>query len=159
VLLLNMVDTSRSLSKPLSGRFFVSGQSGQTFSSRSEAPSDIFCGHLQRLVGGMTMQPALATMALKRKPKARGTRVHPLLSPVGSFSLLPELRSATESVAPPACPLARAAAGALPAALRVVAPHGNRRATTADGPAGVEQAWLSPRCGVRAQLSHDDPSD
>src|SRR5215467_8202047 len=45
VLPFEMVDNSRSLSKPLSGWFFVSGQSGQTFSSRIQAPSDLFYGH------------------------------------------------------------------------------------------------------------------
>jgi hypothetical protein len=37
-----MVDNSTSLSKPVSSRFFVIGQSGQAFSSRSEAPSQGF---------------------------------------------------------------------------------------------------------------------
>src|SRR5579864_8944682 len=107
----------------------------------------------------MTLQPALATMALKRKPAARGTRAHPLLSTVGSFSLLPSPEFAGDSVVQDACPLVLAAAQASPAAIHEDGQNESRRATTRDGPAAGETAGPWPRCDEPARLLHVGRSD
>ena len=72
VLLLNMVDNSRSLSEPISGRFFVSVQSGEAISPWNEAPSGCFCWGLHQLPLNTTLLPHQACKALKRKPLAMG---------------------------------------------------------------------------------------
>jgi len=46
---LDMVDKSFSPCEGISRWMFVIGQSGQVTSSRSEAASECFCGHLHRL--------------------------------------------------------------------------------------------------------------
>jgi hypothetical protein len=46
VLLLEMVDNSITLCKPIPGWFFVSGQYGQANSSWSEAPFECCCRRL-----------------------------------------------------------------------------------------------------------------
>src|SRR2546430_7705278 len=51
VQLLEMVDNSSSLCTSLWVGFFVSGQSGQTISPCSEAPSDIFYSHVHHSSG------------------------------------------------------------------------------------------------------------
>jgi hypothetical protein len=88
---------------PFQAGFFVSGQSGQATSSRNEAPSECFYGHLPRLLGGMILQPALASVALKRKPVLLLEMVVNSISPLRThfglvFSSLvcPETRSAAE---------------------------------------------------------------
>jgi hypothetical protein len=60
VLRLDMVDKSTSLSKPTSGWMFVIGQSGQAFSSQSEAPSES-CWHMQPPPRDMILHPHLAS--------------------------------------------------------------------------------------------------
>ncbi len=159
VLLLNMVDNSRSLSKPLSGRFFVIGQSGQTFSSRSEAPSNILCGHSYPPASDMALQPPLDLEALKRKPAARGVRAPRVLSIAGWFCRLPWLVSVADSVVPEVCPLALEA---VPAPFVVIgggARNDSTHATTPGGPTGVGTAEPSPTCGVRELPPHGGRSD
>jgi hypothetical protein len=63
-----------ALSKPISGWIFVIEQSGQVISSRGQALSEFFCWHLHRHPRGMTLQPALTSVALQRKPVAMGER-------------------------------------------------------------------------------------
>jgi hypothetical protein len=83
-------------------------------------------------------------------PAARDNRgVHPL-SIVEWFCPLPELPYVGGLVVPDVCHLARAAAGALPAALREDGQIDSRPATTPVGQAGMEPAEPSPTCGVRA---------
>src|SRR5512135_2330388 len=62
------------------------------------------------------LKPEGALNRLSRGPAARENRGLPWQSIVGSFSLLPELPSVADSVAPDACPLVLAAARASPAA-------------------------------------------
>src|SRR5438105_3152403 len=81
-------------------------------------------------------------------PAAGENRGLPPLSIVGSFSLLPELPSVGGLVAQPACHLVLAAARASPAARHGDVQHVSQLATTPDGPRGVGQASLWPRCGV-----------
>jgi hypothetical protein len=144
---------------PFQAGVFVIGQSGQTTSSRNEAPSSCFYGHLQRLLGGMILQPALASVALKQKPVARGTRALPLLSTVGSFSPLPSPEFAGDSVVPDVCHLALAAVRASHAVLREDAQNGSKPATTPDGRAVGETAAPWPTSVVPARLFHGAPSD
>jgi hypothetical protein len=98
--------------------------------------------------------PHLVSMPLKHKPAARDTRAPRAPSIVGSFCLLPSREYVAGSVAPAVCPLVLAAARGLPAALREGAQSDNRRATTPDGPAGVELAVQLPTCGVSALRRH-----
>ena len=131
---------------------FIIGQSRQAFFSRSEAPSECFCGQLHRLPRDLTLQPHLAPVALKRKPTARGTRAPRALSIVGSFFSLPWQGSVADSVVPDGCHLVLEAARALPAAIREAAQNDSTRATTPIGRAGVEIAAPSPRCDEPARL-------
>jgi len=108
-----MVDNSINLCKHISGWFFVIGQSGQATSSWSEAPSDFSCWHFHWPPQDMTLPPNLAWVALKRELAAMGKRATRAPSIVGWFYRLPSLVYAAGSVAPPACPLALAAARAL----------------------------------------------
>ena len=98
VLRLDMVDKSTSLSKPTSGWMFVIGQSGQAFSSQSEAPSASCCWHFQQPPRDMILHPHLASMPLKRKPLAMGKRAPNAPSIVGWFFPLPWLAYAGGSV-------------------------------------------------------------
>ncbi|SRR6266567_2995892 len=66
---------------------------------------------------------------------------------VGRFSPLPWLGYAADSVVPEDCHLALVAARAPLGAIREGAQSDNRRATTRDGPAGVETAVRWPRYG------------
>src|SRR5258708_5036393 len=100
------------LSKPISGWTFVIEQSRQVISSRGQALSEFFCWHLHRHPRGMTLQPALASVALKQKPVAMGERA-PRAPSSGGLSCPPSSRvSALRSVAPAVCPPVLAAAGA-----------------------------------------------
>ena len=107
----------------------------------------------------MTRHPHLASMALKRKPLARGKRGPRAPSIVGWFFPLPELSRVAGSVAPPGCPLALAAARALLAALREDAQSASRRATTPDGLGAVEPVGKWPTYVVRALPPHAGRSD
>jgi hypothetical protein len=51
------VDNSRSLSKPISGGFFVSGSFGQPISSWIEVPSKFFCWHFHPSPYDMRQHP------------------------------------------------------------------------------------------------------
>src|SRR5215469_5462605 len=142
-----MVDKSTSLSKPISGRYFVIGQSGQAFSSWREAPSDIFCWHMYQSPHDMALQSPFDSEALKRKLAARGRRAPRALSIVEWFFPLPWQGSGAGSAAPDGCPLALVAAQASRAAIRWGAQNDNRRATIPDWPAAVGTAAPSPRSG------------
>lgn len=155
----DMVENSINLCNPISGWFFRQWtiRTGHLF--RNEVPFERFYRHLPRLLGGMILQPALASVALKRKPAARGTRALPLLSTVGSFSLLPSPELAGDSVVPDVCHLALAAVRASHTVLREDAQNGSKPATTPDGRAGVEAAAPWPTSVVPARLFHGAPSD
>ena len=81
-------------------------------------------------------------------PAAGENRALPVRSILGWVSPLPELQYAGDSVGPPRCHLARAAARALLAVLGVEAQHGRRLATIQDGRRDVGRAWRWPRCGA-----------
>jgi hypothetical protein len=57
VLRLEMVDKSTTPCKPTSGRFSVLKQSREAFSSRSEAPFELFCGYLHPSPHDMIQHP------------------------------------------------------------------------------------------------------
>jgi hypothetical protein len=116
---------------------FVIGQSGQVTSLRGKAPSDFFCGHFYKLPRNMTQQSHLASGALKRGAAVKGKRALRVLSIAGWFCRLPSLEYGTDSVAPDVCLLARAAARALLAVIRVGVQNDSTRATTPGGPTGV----------------------
>jgi hypothetical protein len=120
-------------------------QSRQAFFSWSQAPSNFFCEHLHHSPGDMTLHPHLASVALKRNLAARGRRAPPWLSIVGWFCRLPWQVSVADSVAPAVCHLARVAARALLAVIRVDAQNGSRHATIPDGPAAGELVETWPR--------------
>src|SRR5439155_11235401 len=73
-------------------------------------------------------------------PAAGENRALPVRSILGWVSPLPELQYAGESVGPPRCHLARAAARALLAVIGVEAQHGRRLATIQDGLRDVGRA-------------------
>ena len=159
VLRLDMVDKSTSLSKPTSGWMFVIGQSGQAFSSQSEAPSESCCWHFQQPPRDMILHPHLASMPLKRKPLAMGKRAPNAPSIVGWFFPLPWLAYAAGTVAPEGCHLVLEVAQVLLAALHEDAHNESTPATTPDGPEAVRPAGTWPRCGVRALSSRGERSD
>src|SRR5512135_2992618 len=105
-----MVDTSISPLQTSLRLFFVSGSSGQATSSRSEAPCKCFCWHLHPSLCDMTPQRHLLSLALKRKPLARGKRGPRVSSIVGWFSPPPSLESVVGIVVPPSCHLVLATA-------------------------------------------------
>src|SRR6266699_5144951 len=107
----------------------------------------------------MTLQPHLASVALKWKPAARGKRVPRKPSIVDGFCRLPSPEFAAGSVAPPACHLALSAARALLAALCGDAQNDSKRATIPRERADVGSAELWPRCGGPQRRCHDAPSD
>ncbi len=78
-----MVDKSHSLSKPTSGWMCVIGQSGQAFSSQSEAPIRVLLLAHAAASRDMILHPHLASMPLKQKPLARGKRAPRAPSIVG----------------------------------------------------------------------------
>src|SRR5258706_16315356 len=69
-----------AVSRPTSGRFFVMRQSRETFSSRSQAPSEGFCEYLHPSPRDMTPYPPLTSLPLKRKTAEMGTNALPELS-------------------------------------------------------------------------------
>jgi hypothetical protein len=96
-------------------------------------------------------------MALKRLSMGLETGENtalPLLSTVGSFSLLPEPLFAGDSVVPDACPLVLAAAQASPAAIGADEQSDRRLATIPDGPVAVEPVGTWPRSVLPALLCH-----
>ena len=103
--------------------------------------------------------PHLAFLALKRTPKARGTRALPWLSIVDSFFPRPKLSSVAGSVAPDGCHLVRQAAGALPATLRVDGQSDTTLTTSLERRRAVASAEPSPRSGVPVQLYRVGQSD
>jgi len=134
-------------------------QSRQVTVSWRKAPSDDFCGHLHPSPRNMPLHPPLACEPLKRKPVARGRRAPRAPTIVGWFCQMPWLGYTGDSVAPPICPLARAAARALLAVIGVDAQNDSRLATTPSELTGVGTAVPSPRCDEPAQLSHGGWSD
>ena len=80
-------------------------------------------------------------------PAAGDNRVLPPLSIVESFSPLPSLEYAGDSVVPEVCHLALGAVRMPLVAMRGDAQSDSRLATTRDGPRGVETAVLWPRYG------------
>ncbi len=130
--------------------FFVSRQSGQATSSRSEAPSECLSKHLHPTSRDMILLPHVRLVALKRKLLARGRRAPHAPSIVGWFSLLPWQGYIADSVAQIVCPLVLAAARASPAALHGDARSDSTHATTPDGRVGMEPAAPSPRCDEEA---------
>ncbi len=78
---------------------------------------------------------------------------------VGWFSRLPSPEFAADSVAPPACPLARAAERALFVGMREDAQNDSMHATILNGPAGVETVEPSPRFDEPTRLLHVGRSD
>jgi hypothetical protein len=149
-----MVDNSTSLSKPISGRFFVMRQSSWAFSSQSKVPSELFCGYLQRLPRDMTLLSHEACVALNRKPTARGTRAPRAPSIVVWFCRLPWLGCAGGLVALAVCPLVLEAAEALSAARHEDAQNGSTRATTRGEPVAVEPVGKWPRSVLREPPRH-----
>src|SRR6266852_4126631 len=106
----DMVDKSISHHSTYFRLFFVSGQSRQAISSRSEAPAECCCWHLHPSARDMTLHPPLACEPLKRKPVARSRRAPRVPSIVGWFCQLPWPASAVGTVAPDVCPLVLQAA-------------------------------------------------
>jgi len=135
------------------------GQSGKASSSQSEAFTRVLLLAHAAASRDKILHLHLAAMPLKRKPLAMGKRAPRAPSIVGWFCRLPSPASVVGSVAPPICPLARAAAQAPPAAIGGDEQSDNTPATTRDGPAGMEIAVLWPRCVEREQLFHDGRSD
>src|SRR5215472_5394999 len=129
-------------------------QSRETFSSRSQAPSECFCEHFHPAPRDMSLHRPLTSLPLKRKRAARGTGAPRAQSRLGWFFLLPELPSVAGSVAPPDCLLVRAAARAPRTVLGASAPSGNKLATIPGEPTGAGCAGLWPRCDVLTQLLH-----
>jgi hypothetical protein len=107
----------------------------------------------------MTLQPHLASGALKRKAAAMGMRVPRAPSIVDVFSRLPWLVYAVGSVELEVCHLVLAAAGALLAVIREDAQNDNTLATTQDGPAAVRPVGKWPRCGEPELPPHVGRSD
>ncbi len=81
----------------------------------------------------MTLHPHLASVALKRKPEARGKRAPRTPSIVDGFCLLPSPEYAVGSVAPEVGHLARANARAPLGVMCEDAQNDSTRATTRDG--------------------------
>jgi len=88
-----------------------------------------------------------------------GKRAPPASSIVGWFCRLPELPSAADSVAPPACHFALVAARAPLGVIREDAQNDTRPATTPDGPEAVEPVGKWPRFVVPEPLLRDGLSD
>src|SRR5213080_3687935 len=103
----------------------------------------------------MTQQPHLALVPLKREPAARGKRAPRVSSIVGWFSRLPWLGYDADSVAPPICHRARAAARALFVGTREDAQNDSRLATTRGGSEAVRPVGKSPRFDGPEQLLRD----
>jgi hypothetical protein len=112
-----------------------------------EAPSDCFWWPFRSPPHDILQQPQLAGVDLKRKRAARGQRAPREPSIVDGFCGRPWQECVADSVAPPACHLALAAARASPAALGEDAQHATRHATIPDEPTGVGQASPWPRSG------------
>jgi len=107
----------------------------------------------------MTLQPALASVALKRKPVALGESA-PRAPSIGGWSCrLPSLVSAFASVALAVCHLVLAAAGAPRGVLGEDAQTGSTLATIPDGLAAVELGGKWPRCDEPVLPRHDGRSD
>ncbi len=98
-------------------------QSREAISSRSKAASECFCEHLRHTPRDLTLYPYLALAPLERRSAPMDTRAPRAPSIVDSLCWLLWRASVGGLVAPDVCPLVREAAGALPAALRVVAQH------------------------------------
>jgi len=132
------VDNSIDLCNPISGWFFRHRtiRTGHLFPKRAsiraflQAPSSISQRH--------ETPPHLASLPLKRKLAATGTRAPHEQSIVGSFSQLPELSCVGGSVAPAVCHRALAAPRASPAAIGADAHNESMPATIPGGPAAVE---------------------
>ncbi len=90
---------------------------------------------------------------------AGDNRVLPPLSIVGSFSPLPSLEYAGDSVVPEVCHLALGAVRAPLVAMRGDAQNDSRLATIPSGLGAVKLAELWPRCGVPELPLHDGRSD
>ncbi len=90
---------------------------------------------------------------------ARDSIALPSLSSAGWFFPLPELPYAAGNVAPPACPLALAAARALSVVMREGAQNDSRLATIAGEQVDVEPVGPWPRYGAPKLPPHDGPSD
>jgi len=88
-----------------------------------------------------------------------GMRAPRAPSIVDGFSLLPELLSVAGSVAPDICLLARAAARALLAVIRVGVQNESTLATIRDRPGAVEPVGKWPKYVVRALPLHDGRSN
>jgi hypothetical protein len=114
-----------------------------------------FCWHLHRPPHDMTLQPHLASVALKRKPAARGKRAPRAPSIVGWFCRLPELPYAVDSVAPDVCHLFLEAARALPGARHGDAQNDRKLATIASEPGAVRPVGKWPRFDGPALPRHD----
>ena len=107
----------------------------------------------------MILHPLLASMPLKRKRTARGTRAPRASSSVDWFCQQPSPEFAADNVVPPICHRARAAAQTLLAVIGEAAQNDNTLATTPGGPEAVESVERWPRSGGLAQLPHDGRSD
>src|SRR5258706_16445809 len=107
----------------------------------------------------MIQHPLLASMPLKRERTARGARAPRASSSVDGFCQQPSPEFAADSVVPPICHLARAAAQTLLAVIGEAAQNDTTLATTPGGPAAVEPVERWPRCDEPARLPHDGRSD
>src|SRR5690348_9501805 len=102
----------------------------------------------------MTDLPHLVCKALKWKLAAMGKQAPRALSIAGWFCRRPSLVYVVGSVEPGVCHYVREAARGSPVARHGDGQNGSRRATTRDGPAGVETAVRWPRSGGPELLSH-----
>jgi len=102
----------------------------------------------------MTLQPHLASVALKRKPAARGERAPRAPSIVDVFCRLPWLEYDAGSVVPKACHLALVAARGLPAAR-----HGDATSMVVRAPPLEvgQQLWGRLRRGPRTTSQRGYP--
>jgi hypothetical protein len=142
-----------SLSRSPSDRILMMRQPRQACPSQREAPSELFCGYLHPFPHHV-IQLLLASRSLKRKAAARGRRAPRMLSIVDGFCRLPSPVCAVDSAVPPIGLLVLAAAPVPLAVRHEGGRNGSRRATTLDGPTGVETAAPLPRCDERARLPH-----
>ena len=120
------------------------------------------CFPLHQATSCSFTRPLLTSFMLTLRhtaPAAGENRALPVRSILGWVSPLPELQYAGDSVGPPRCHLARAAARALLAVIGVEAQHGRRLATIQDGLRDVEQAVRWPRCGAPELPPHGGRSN
>jgi hypothetical protein len=151
---LDMVENSSNLCKSSLGQFFVSRESRQAISPWNETPSNFCCWHFDSLPAAWhssSIRPSWRSSGNGRQ----GVREHLPSCPssmgsAGSHRRCTVLIALGQQLAPSFSRLHE------PHPQRKVqdAQHDHRRATTRDGPTGVEQASPSPRCDEPTKLFH-----